>query len=126
MPAPQTDSRHLSADEDTADANLKGRLLCVDDERQILTSLRRLFRRAGHQVITADSAAEGLKILADNKIDIVISDMRMPQIDGNQFLAEVASQWPNTIRMLLTGYSDMDSTIGAINNGGIYRYIPKP
>lgn len=126
MHAPQPDSSDLSTDDVSADGDIKGRLLCVDDERQILTSLRRLFRRSGHAVITANSAAEGLEVLAHNEIDVVISDMRMPEMDGNQFLTEVARQWPDTVRMLLTGYSDMDSTIGAINNGGIYRYIPKP
>lgn len=105
---------------------LIGRILCVDDESQILMSLKRVFRRAGHTVSTANSAADGLKYLAENEVDLVISDMRMPEMDGHHFLAEVAKQYPQTVRMLLTGYSDMESTIGAINNGSIYRYIAKP
>jgi len=105
---------------------LTGRILCVDDESQILMSLKRVFRRSGHTVSTANSAADGLKHLAENEIDIVISDMRMPEMDGHHFLAEVAKLYPQTVRMLLTGYSDMESTIGAINNGSIYRYIAKP
>jgi len=105
---------------------LIGRILCVDDESQILMSLKRVFRRAGHTVSTANSGAAGLEYLAENKVDIVISDMRMPEMDGHHFLAEVANLYPETVRMLLTGYSDMESTIGAINNGSIYRYIAKP
>lgn len=105
---------------------LTGRILCVDDESQILMSLKRVFRRTGHTVSTANSAAAGLEYLAENEVDIVISDMRMPEMDGHHFLAEVARLYPDTIRMLLTGYSDMESTIGAINNGNIYRYIAKP
>ncbi len=105
---------------------LKGRILCVDDESQILMSLKRVFRRSGHTVSTANSGADGLAFLAENEVDIVISDMRMPEMDGHHFLAEVAKLYPETVRMLLTGYADMESTIGAINNGSIYRYIAKP
>jgi len=103
-----------------------GVILCVDDETQILSSLKRLFRRAGHTIVVASSASEGLEVLNTQEIDLVISDMRMPEMDGNHFLSEVASRWPQTVRMLLTGYSDMESTVGAINNGHIYRYIAKP
>ena len=105
---------------------LTGVILCVDDEAQILSSLKRLFRRAGHTTITLGSGAEGLEYLKENAVDLVISDMRMPEMDGNRFLTEVATQWPSVMRMLLTGYSDMESTVGAINNGHIYRYIAKP
>lgn len=108
------------------DEKLAGVILCVDDEMQILSSLTRLFRRAGHTTITLGSGAEGLEYLSNNAVDLVISDMRMPEMDGNYFLAEVAKQWPGVMRMLLTGYSDMESTVGAINNGHIYRYIAKP
>ena len=105
---------------------LKGRILCVDDESQILMSLKRVFRRSGHTVSTANTAADGLAYLSENQVDIVISDMRMPEMDGHHFLAEVARLYPKTVRMLLTGYSDMESTIGAINDGSIFRYIAKP
>lgn len=108
------------------DVPLSGTILCVDDEAQILTSLKRLLRRAGHTVSLANSGAEALDLLRENPVDLVISDMRMPEMDGNAFLSQVASEWPDTIRMLLTGFSDMESTIGAINNGSIYRYIAKP
>ena len=108
------------------DSSLKGSILCVDDEQQILKSLQRVFRRNGHKVQAENSASAALRLLEQNEFDLVISDMRMPDIDGNAFLAEVASRWPATVRLLLTGYSDMESTIGAINNGHIFRYIAKP
>jgi response regulator RpfG family c-di-GMP phosphodiesterase len=101
-------------------------LLCVDDEPNILSSLRRLFRAKGYRVLTAESASEGLHIMADEPIDLVISDMRMPGMDGAQFLEQVRNRWPDTIRMLLTGYSDIQSILDAINRGEIYRYITKP
>lgn len=102
------------------------RLLCVDDEPNILSSLRRLFRQSGYQVTVANSGAEGLQILATQEIDLVISDMRMPEMDGARFLEQVRARWPDTMRILLTGYADIGSTIEAINKGEIFRYIAKP
>ncbi len=101
-------------------------VLFVDDEASILSSLRRLLRKQDFQSFFAESADEGLKILEQQRIDLVISDMRMPGMDGAQFLAEVKNRWPLTVRMLLTGHSDISATIAALNEGGIYRYISKP
>ncbi len=101
-------------------------ILCVDDEPNILAALRRLFRGQGLQVRTAESGKIGLEILASEEIGLVISDMRMPEMDGSQFLEQVKLLWPDTVRILLTGYADISSTIGAINRGEIYRYITKP
>jgi response regulator RpfG family c-di-GMP phosphodiesterase len=101
-------------------------ILCVDDEKSILSSLRRLFRTHPYQIITAESGDEGLKILEKKHVDLIISDMRMPQMTGAVFLAEVSKRWPDTIRILLTGYADLESTIAAVNDGAIYRYISKP
>lgn len=101
-------------------------ILCVDDEPNILSSLRRLFRPEHYQVLTAESGAAGLTILQQQPVDLVISDMRMPQMNGAQFLEQVRSQWPATIRMLLTGYADIDTIVDAINRGEIHRYITKP
>ena len=102
------------------------RLLCVDDEPNILSSLRRLFRQGGYQVAVADGGAAGLQALENEHFDLVISDMRMPEMDGAQFLAQVRARWPDTIRILLTGYADIASTVDAINKGQIFRYISKP
>lgn len=101
-------------------------ILCVDDEPNILSSLRRLFRAKGFQVRVAESGAAGLAVLETEAIDLVISDMRMPEMDGTQFLAQVRVRWPDTVRLLLTGYSDINSIIDAINRGEIFRYITKP
>lgn len=103
-----------------------GTLLFVDDEPSILSSLRRLFRPLGFTIHVADSGARGLELLAEHPIDLVISDMRMPHMDGAHFLEEVRNRWPNVVRLLLTGYADVASTVAAINRGEIYRYIAKP
>lgn len=102
------------------------KVLCVDDEPNILSSLRRLLRANGYQVLTADSGAAGLKILADEPVDVIISDMRMPEMNGAQFLAAARASWPDTMRLLLTGYSEIQAIQDAINGGEIYRYITKP
>ncbi|MFT5171944.1 MAG: response regulator RpfG family c-di-GMP phosphodiesterase, partial [Gammaproteobacteria bacterium] len=101
-------------------------VLCVDDEPSILSALRRVLARDRHEVLIANSAADALEILADRPVDLIISDMRMPNMSGAQFLAEAASRWPDTVRLLLTGYSDLESAADAVNQGGIYRYLAKP
>jgi response regulator RpfG family c-di-GMP phosphodiesterase len=101
-------------------------ILCVDDEPNILASLQRLFRKHNFRVLCADGAAAGLAILEQETIDVVISDMRMPQCSGTDFLERVRQCWPTTMRLLLTGYADLGSIVGAINRGEIYRYITKP
>lgn len=101
-------------------------ILCVDDEPNILASLRRMFRKENYRVLCAGSGADGLGLLEQDAVDIVISDMRMPEMDGVEFLERVRHRWPATLRLLLTGQADVESTIGAINRGEIYRYITKP
>ncbi|HTD06265.1 HD domain-containing phosphohydrolase [Undibacterium sp.] len=101
-------------------------ILCVDDEPNILASLRRLFRIHGYSVLTAPGGQEGLALLETEAVDLVISDMRMPTMDGAAFLEHVRSRWPDTMRLLLTGYADVQSIVEAINRGEIYRYITKP
>lgn len=111
---------------DTVLNDQKATLLLVDDEVGILNALRRLFRPEGYQILTAESGAAGLEILEKESVDLIISDMRMPQMDGATFLAKVRARWPRIVRLLLTGYADVTSTIAAINQGEIYRYIAKP
>ena len=101
-------------------------ILCVDDEPGILSALRRLFRVHGFQVLAAESGAAGLELLRTHEVDLVISDMRMPEMDGVQFLSQVRQRKPELMRLLLTGYADIASIAGAINQGEIYRYIAKP
>jgi response regulator RpfG family c-di-GMP phosphodiesterase len=101
-------------------------LLFVDDEPGILSSLRRLFRPHGYRILIAESGQAGLDILEKEVVDLVISDMRMPEMDGATFLKAVRGRWPGVMRILLTGYADITSTVSAINEGEIYRYISKP
>lgn len=101
-------------------------ILCVDDEPGILSALRRLFRARGYQVCIAESGQAGLALLQTQAVDLVISDMRMPGMNGAEFLAQVRQRWPDSVRLLLTGYADIGAIIEAINCGEIYRYITKP
>lgn len=101
-------------------------ILCVDDEPGILSALRRLFRAKGFQVQIAEGGKAGLALLETQPFDLVISDMRMPEMDGAAFLEQVRLRWPDSIRLLLTGYADITSVMAAINKGEIYRYIAKP
>ena len=101
-------------------------LLLVDDEAPVLRSMKRLIRSNDYQVHTAMCGQEALQLLEKTKIDMIISDMRMPQMSGAQFLEKAAKQWPDTIRMVLTGYADLTDAISAINSGHIYRYFSKP
>ena len=101
-------------------------ILLVDDEENILSSLRRVFRTEPYTIFTAQNGEEGLAVLQENAIDLIISDMQMPKMNGAEFLEIAALKWPHTVRMLLTGYSDINATIAAINKGHVYRYISKP
>jgi response regulator RpfG family c-di-GMP phosphodiesterase len=101
-------------------------LLFVDDEPSILSALRRLFRPTGHRVLTAESGSAGLEILQREAVQLVISDMRMPQMDGSEFLERARAIQPRATRILLTGYADVGSTIEAINRGETFRCIAKP
>lgn len=101
-------------------------ILLVDDESNILKALNRLLRTDGYRLLTAESGADGLGLLAHEPVDLVISDMRMPEMDGASFLAHVRKHWPDTMRILLTGHADMAQTVSAINQGEIYRFIAKP
>lgn len=102
------------------------KILCVDDEESVVNSLRRVLRSSHYEVIGFTSAPEALKYLESNEVDLIVSDMRMPEMRGDEFLAKTMSITPNTVRILLTGYSDFDMTVSAINEGRIHRYMSKP
>src|SRR5680860_1805796 len=104
----------------------KASLLLVDDEENILRSLQRILRKEPYDIQSASSGEEALALLETQRFDLVISDARMPGMDGPSLLSEIKKRWPWTIRILLTGYADINSTIKAINDGQIYRYISKP
>ena len=100
--------------------------MLVEDEGNILDALMRLFRREGYQLIRATSAEEGVKLLETTSVDIVISDQRMPGMQGTEFLKEVKSRYPNSIRMILSGYAQTDEIDEALDTGVISLFIPKP
>jgi len=100
-------------------------LLVIDDEPSILSSLKRQFRR-NYEVHVANSAKEGLEIMKIHSIQVVISDQRMPGMNGAEFFDQVKNEYPDATRLLLTGYADIQAVIEAINEGNIYRYITKP
>jgi len=101
-------------------------LMLVDDERNILTSLTRLLRREGYHILTAESPAEAFQKLAVEPAQVIISDQRMPDMSGTEFLSRVRQLYPDTIRIVLTGYTDLESVTGAINRGAIYKFLTKP
>lgn len=100
-------------------------LLIVDDEPEVLASLRSMFRRDYH-VHAANRAEEALALLRTQEVHVVVSDQRMPGMSGTEFLARVRAEFPDVIRLMITGYADIESVIDAINRGNVYRYISKP
>ena len=106
----------------------KHTLLLVDDEESITKSLQRTFRKEKYDIRVAASGAEGIKILKESQkpFSLIISDQRMPEMTGAQFLEKAKRILPYAIRILLTGYSDMDAIVEAINRGEIHRYLTKP
>ena len=101
-------------------------VLCVDDEENILNSLKRLLRKESYRLLTANSGQEGLKLLEENDVHLVISDQRMPEMSGTDFMAKVKTEHPDTMRIILTGYTDVDSITESINKGHVYKFLLKP
>jgi len=102
------------------------RVLFVDDEENVLSSLKRLFMAEDYEVYTASSGAAGLEILKDIEMPVIVSDQRMPGMTGAEFLEKSRLLSHHSIRIILTGYADIEAAIGAINKGGAYRYVSKP
>lgn len=103
----------------------KIRILYVDDELNNLTSFKATFR-LNYKVFTSASAAEAIHFLADNEVDIIITDQRMPEMTGVEFLEAILEKYPDPMRILLTGYADINAVIDAVNKGKIYHYLSKP
>ncbi|MCZ8096267.1 MAG: response regulator [Acidovorax sp.] len=98
----------------------------MDDEPNIVSALRRLFRREGYRIVTACSGAEGLQRMAEYEVDVVLSDQRMPGMTGVEFLRRAKELYPDTVRMVLSGYTELQSITDAVNEGAIYRFLTKP
>lgn len=103
----------------------KARVLFVDDEQRILTTMRMLFRRE-YDVELANGAEEALEKLRHSKVDVIVSDQRMPGMTGYELLRTARNIQPNAMRILLTGYADLNAIIGSINEGEIFRFVSKP
>jgi len=101
-------------------------ILLVDDEPNVLKALSRVFREENYRVLTAPNAAEGLAVLAREKVHLIISDYKMPGMTGADFLGRVKQTHPDTIRIMLTGQANTGAVMGAINEGAVYKFILKP
>lgn len=103
----------------------KPRVLFVDDERRVLNSMRIMFRRE-YDLHLANSGEEALEVIRNHRIDVVIADHRMPQMTGVEVLTQTRTLSPRTVRILLTGYADLDAVEGSINEGEVFRFLTKP
>lgn len=101
-------------------------ILLVDDEENILSAMRRVLRREGYQILTAGGGKEGLALLADHAVDVIVSDQRMPNMTGVEFLRQAKVLYPDTVRIVLSGYTELQSITDAINEGAIYKFLTKP
>lgn len=101
-------------------------LLLVDDEDNITASLVRLLRQDGYQVLTANSARSALEILEKHTAGVVLTDQRMPEMSGVELLSQIKTLYPDTVRLVLSGYADLESVTEAVNRGAIYKYLTKP
>jgi len=104
----------------------KRTLLIVDDEFNITSALNRILRREGYHILLATSGEDGLELLAKHNVRVVLSDQRMPGMSGSEFLMRVKDLYPDTVRILLTGYTELDCAVKAINDGMIYKFYTKP
>jgi CheY-like chemotaxis protein len=111
---------------ETADGAAYQTLLLVDDDEEILGLLQGLLRQDGYRILTAGSGAEALELLAIHEVHVVVCDQRMPVMTGSELLDRVKELHPDTLRIILSGYADLESIIDAINRGAIYRFYKKP
>ncbi|WP_126445285.1 EAL domain-containing protein [Sulfuricystis multivorans] len=110
----------------TAETAAEETLLLLDDEPNILNALRRLLRREGYRILATTSPQEAFALLAQHRVQVIVSDQRMPEMSGTEFLSRVRQIYPDTVRIVLSGYTDLQSITDAINRGAIYRFLVKP
>lgn len=103
----------------------KHTLLVVDDEADVGDSVHDLLRRE-FTVLTAKNADEGIQLMQQNEVHIIMTDQRMPKITGVELLTKIRQRYPQAVRMLFTGYADLDSIVAAINQGHVYGFLKKP
>lgn len=114
----------MSDHDDTA--QLSDTLLIVDDEANILAALSRVFRRDGYRLLRAESGREALALLAEHEVGVILSDQRMPDMNGVQFLSKARERWPDAVRIILSGYTELSSVTESVNQGAIYKFLTKP
>ena len=110
----------------TEPAQTSRTLLLVDDEINIINALKRTLRRDGYTILTANSGEEGLALLAKHEVGVILSDQRMPHMTGVEFLGKVKMLYPKTSRIVLSGYTDLESVTNVINEGAICKFLTKP
>ena len=101
-------------------------VLLLDDEPNVLNALKRLLRKDEYQIFSTTSPQEAFDILAQQRIDVIVSDQRMPELSGTEFLSQVKELYPDTVRLVLSGYTELQSVTDAINRGAIYKFLTKP
>jgi CheY-like chemotaxis protein len=103
-----------------------GTILLLDDEPSVLAALRRLLRGEGYRIFTAETSSAAFEVLAQHRVQVIVSDQRMPTMTGTEFFGRVKDLYPDTIRIMLSGYSELKSVTEAINQGAVYKFLSKP
>ncbi|KAF0219767.1 MAG: response regulator [Geobacteraceae bacterium] len=122
----QPDATLEEAPEPGAERDQAFTLLFVDDEEGVLSAMRRIFMEENYHILTASDAGKALAIMTAEKVHLVVSDHRMPGKTGAELLKEIKEKWPATIRIMLTGHADVNSIMGAVKDGAVYKFITKP
>ena len=105
---------------------MRPKILFVDDEPHVTSALQRVLRRETYDIVTAHSADEAFVVMERERIDVVVSDERMPNMLGSEFLSIVRRDYPDTVRIILTGEASLDAAMRAINEGQVYSFLSKP
>lgn len=108
------------------DVDTRPTLLLLDDEANIIRALSRVLRRDGYRILSTTSIQEAFELLAANNVQVIVSDQRMPEMSGTEFFSQVKAIYPDTVRIVLSGYTDLKSVTDAINEGAIYKFLTKP
>ncbi|MBW2708948.1 MAG: response regulator [Deltaproteobacteria bacterium] len=106
--------------------NVVDRIAFVDDEALVLRTLSRIFESEPYEIFTFDTPSKAIMAMEQHPFCVVVSDQMMPEMDGTIFLGKVRERWPDTVRILMTGYVDPDTVIKAINQGSVFRFVSKP
>jgi response regulator RpfG family c-di-GMP phosphodiesterase len=112
--------------EETTSGMSRRLLLLVDDEINILSALKRLLRQDRYDIMTAGNGSEALNVLKNNPVDVIVTDQRMPGMTGVEFLRLAKESCPDTIRIVLSGYTELQSVTDAVNEGAVYKFLTKP